>query len=81
MDATADPMIRLDGVSKVYADGAAAVQELSLDVPRGAVAVLIGPSGCGKTTTMNMISGLEKPTRGEALNYYRKVVEKYDLQI
>ena len=65
MDATADPMIRLSGVSKRYADGVVAVQELSLDVPRGAIAVLIGPSGCGKTTTMRMINRLVDPTSGQ----------------
>ena len=64
MDATADPMIRLDGVGKRYADGVVAVQELSFDVARGSVAVLIGPSGCGKTTTMRMINRLVQPTSG-----------------
>ena len=64
MDATADPMIRLEGVSKRYADGTVAVEELSLDVPLGEVAVLVGPSGCGKTTTMRMINRLVQPTAG-----------------
>ena len=42
-----------------------AVDELDLEVPHGSFTALLGPSGCGKTTTMNMISGLEKPTGGE----------------
>src|ERR671922_1085486 len=42
-----------------------AVDDLDLTIPDGAFVALLGPSGCGKTTTMNMISGLEKPTRGE----------------
>jgi multiple sugar transport system ATP-binding protein len=42
-----------------------AVDELDLDVPHGSFTALLGPSGCGKTTTMNMISGLERPTSGE----------------
>ena len=42
-----------------------AVDELELDVPHGSFTALLGPSGCGKTTTMNMISGLERPTSGE----------------
>ncbi len=64
MDASAEPMIRLQGVSKKYADGSLAVDNLSLDIPRGQVTVLIGPSGCGKTTTLKMINRLVEPTAG-----------------
>jgi len=67
VDATADPMIRLDRVTKRYDDGTMAVEELSLDVPSGAIAVLVGPSGCGKTTTMRMINRLVEPTSGRIL--------------
>ena len=35
MDATPEPMIRLEGVGKRYDDGTVAVQELDLDVPEG----------------------------------------------
>src|SRR4051794_30264549 len=61
------PMIRLDHVSKRYPDGTAAVEDLSLDVADGEVAVLVGPSGCGKTTTMKMINRLVEPTSGRIL--------------
>jgi osmoprotectant transport system ATP-binding protein len=61
---TDDAMIRLDRVSKTYADGTAAVSELSLDVGRGEICVLVGPSGCGKTTTMKMVNRLIDPTSG-----------------
>jgi osmoprotectant transport system ATP-binding protein len=57
-------MIRLDSVGKRYPDGTVAVHELTLDVPRGEVCVLVGPSGCGKTTTMRMINRLIEPTSG-----------------
>jgi osmoprotectant transport system ATP-binding protein len=57
-------MIRLDRVSKQYADGTTAVRELSLDVPTGELVVLVGPSGCGKTTTMKMVNRLVEPTSG-----------------
>jgi osmoprotectant transport system ATP-binding protein len=60
--------IRLDRVTKQYADGAPiAVDRLSLDVDRGSVVALIGPSGCGKTTTLRMINRLIEPTSGQIL--------------
>ena len=57
-------MIRLDRVSKRYPDGTVAVQELTLEVRRGELVVLVGPSGCGKTTTMKMVNRLVEPTGG-----------------
>jgi osmoprotectant transport system ATP-binding protein len=59
-----DPMIRLEKVKKVYDDGTVAVEELSLDVAEGELAVLVGPSGCGKTTTMRMINRLVELSSG-----------------
>jgi daunorubicin resistance ABC transporter ATP-binding subunit len=41
-----------------------AVEGLTLDVDRGEVMGLLGPNGSGKTTTVNMISGLLRPTSG-----------------
>jgi osmoprotectant transport system ATP-binding protein len=64
MDATQDPAIRLDCVVKRYPGGTVAVNELSFDVPRGAVVTLVGPSGCGKTTIMKMVNRLVEPTSG-----------------
>jgi iron(III) transport system ATP-binding protein len=42
-----------------------AAQDVSFDVPDGALFTLLGPSGCGKTTTLRSIAGLERPQRGE----------------
>ena len=64
MDDTADPMIRLEGVSKRFPDGTVAVEPLDLSVPRGEIVCLVGPSGCGKTTTMKMVNRLVEPTTG-----------------
>jgi multiple sugar transport system ATP-binding protein len=56
--------IRLERLTKEFGS-LVAVRDLQLTVPDGSFTALLGPSGCGKTTTMNMISGLEKPTSGE----------------
>ncbi|MET1059351.1 MAG: ATP-binding cassette domain-containing protein [Nocardioides sp.] len=64
MDVTEDPMIRLEGVGKTYADGTVAVQALDLDVKRGELVCLVGPSGCGKSTTLKMVNRLIEPSNG-----------------
>jgi multiple sugar transport system ATP-binding protein len=57
--------IVLDGVTKSYPDGTAAVNNLSITIADGEFVILVGPSGCGKSTTLNMIAGLEEITSGE----------------
>ncbi|MFQ5948016.1 MAG: ABC transporter ATP-binding protein [Acidimicrobiia bacterium] len=84
MPVTANPMIRLDRVTKVFpGTGSPAVSELSLDVPEGEVAVLIGPSGCGKTTTLKMINRLIEPTSGTIVVAGREIrsMEAHQLRL
>jgi multiple sugar transport system ATP-binding protein len=57
--------IELDRLTKVYADGTRAVNELDLEVADGEFVVFVGPSGCGKTSALRMIAGLEDITSGE----------------
>ena len=59
--------IRLEGISKVFADGTVGVAELDLTFAAGELTVLVGPSGCGKTTTMKMINRLIEPSSGRIL--------------
>jgi ABC-type Fe3+/spermidine/putrescine transport system ATPase subunit len=56
-------LIRLDRVHFSYGRTPVLV-DLSLDVPEGAVTVLVGPSGSGKSTVLRLIAGFEPPTRG-----------------
>lgn len=59
--------IELVGLSKVYAGGVAAVDDLNLSIADGEFFALLGPSGCGKTTLLRTIAGLEDATGGKLL--------------
>ena len=60
-------MIALKGVSKEYPGGHVALQDVSLQVPRGETLALLGPSGCGKTTTLRLINRLIEASSGQVL--------------
>jgi phospholipid/cholesterol/gamma-HCH transport system ATP-binding protein len=55
--------IELDGVCKDLG-GARVLDGVDLEVPAGAITVLLGPSGAGKTVTIKHVLGLFEPTRG-----------------
>lgn len=56
-------MIKLEHVTKRY-EAFTAVKELSLEVRRGELLVLLGPSGCGKSTTLRLINKMIERTEG-----------------
>jgi ABC-2 type transport system ATP-binding protein len=57
------PAIEVRNLRKVY-DNKAAVDGLTLTVPRGCFFGFLGPNGAGKTTTIKMLMGLAPPTEG-----------------
>lgn len=62
------PQIELRDVFKSYETGAgeiAVLKDVSLQVPQGDFVSIVGPSGSGKSTMLNMITGIDYPTRGE----------------
>jgi osmoprotectant transport system ATP-binding protein len=60
--------VRFDGATKRYpGSDAAAVDDLTLEVPAGDICVLVGPSGCGKTTAMRMVNRTVEISEGDVL--------------
>ena len=60
----ANPLVSLAGVSKRFPNGTLALDNVSLEVPKGQLLSLIGLSGSGKSTLMRHLNGLHKPTSG-----------------
>ncbi len=58
-------MVEVRHVSKTYAGGVEALNDLSIDFAEGQLTSLLGPSGCGKTTLLKIIAGLIPATGGE----------------
>lgn len=58
------PALQIDRVTKTFG-GLTALDDVSFRVGQGEVTGLIGPNGAGKTTLFNLISGFERPTRGQ----------------
>lgn len=56
-------MIHVENLTKYYRD-LCAVDQISLDIPKGEILGLLGPNGAGKTTTLRMLTGYLRPTDG-----------------
>jgi osmoprotectant transport system ATP-binding protein len=70
-----ESVVEFRGVSVRFQDGRYAVRDLSFQVARGEVLVLLGRSGSGKTTTLKLINALRVPTEGEVLVEGRSTTE------
>ena len=67
MEKKRKPVIQVRNLHKVYSIGTNKVHALngvSLDIYEGEFCAIVGTSGSGKSTMLNMLAGLEKPTKG-----------------
>ena len=62
-----EPAIRIERLSKTYAGGKLALNEVTFDVPRGQIFGLLGPNGAGKSTLINILAGLVVKSGGRAV--------------
>jgi len=59
-------MLSLERISVAFG-GVAAIDDVSIEVPDGAIVVLLGPSGCGKSTLLRTVAGLQPPDSGRVM--------------
>src|SRR5881398_3421992 len=75
---TTAPLIRLDGITKVFYTDEVETHALSgihLEIGRGEFVSIAGPSGCGKSTLLSILGLLDSPTEGSYLLNSRPVAE------
>lgn len=60
-------LVETHALSRIYQRGKeqiAAVDNVTLHIPRGSFTMLVGPSGCGKSTLLHLLGGIDRPTAG-----------------
>lgn len=70
MEKTREPAIQVKNLYKIFRVGNEKVRALNgvdLTIYKGEFCAIVGTSGSGKSTMMNMLAGLEKPTKGEVI--------------
>jgi ABC-type glutathione transport system ATPase component len=73
------PLIKLDGVSKVYS-GKAVLDKIMFELWPGEFIGVVGPSGAGKSTLARVLVGLSQPTSGDIFFQGRKLAGRADIK-
>jgi ABC-2 type transport system ATP-binding protein len=73
----AGPILRIDGVSKTYASGQHALDQVDLEIRRGEIFALLGPNGAGKTTLIGIVCGIVRATAGRVTVDGHDIVADY----
>jgi len=70
-------IIRINNLSKIYASGFRALNNISLDIRRGEIFALLGPNGAGKTTLISIVCGIVTPSEGSVSVGGRDIIADY----
>jgi ABC-2 type transport system ATP-binding protein len=71
------PIISIRSLSKTYANGFKALDNVSLDIEEGEIIALLGPNGAGKTTLISIVCGITNPSSGQVLVAGHDVVKDF----
>jgi ABC-2 type transport system ATP-binding protein len=71
------PIISVANLSKRYASGFQALNNINLDIRRGEIFALLGPNGAGKTTLINIVCGIVNPSEGRVTVDGHDIIRDY----
>ena len=71
------PIISVSNLTKTYASGLHALENINLEIRQGEIFALLGPNGAGKTTLISIICGIVNPTHGTILADGHDIVRDY----
>ena len=71
------PIITVADLSKTYAGGFKALENIQLDIQHGEIFALLGPNGAGKTTLINIICGIANPSQGSVAVGGHDIIKSY----
>lgn len=77
-------LYELQNISKVYRAMSGdnhALDNISLSLRKGEIIVILGPSGSGKSTMLNLLSGIDKPTKGKILFCGERLDKKGEMEL
>ncbi len=79
-----DPIYKLEKVSKLYksySETTHALENIDLTLNRGEMIVILGPSGSGKSTFLNLLSGIDQPSKGKIFFTDERIDTKNDKEL
>jgi ABC-2 type transport system ATP-binding protein len=71
------PIISISKLTKTYAAGPPALEDVDLEINKGEIFALLGPNGAGKTTLINIVCGIVTPTSGTVLADGHDILRDY----
>ena len=73
------PILSVKNVSKTYASGFSALEDIDLEIRKGEILALLGPNGAGKTTLISIICGIVTASTGKVTVDGHDIVDDYRL--
>ncbi|NPD88067.1 MAG: ABC transporter ATP-binding protein [Asgard group archaeon] len=78
-------ILKTENLHKIYAQDTPmevhALRGIDIEVKKGEMVAIMGPSGCGKTTLLNLLGGIDEPTKGQIFISGQDINELTDIEV